>query len=204
MMSVLSAVLAMIFMLFFESILTMHLINDMKLSENTAGYFFGLICATYAISSPFVGCLTTFIARKWLTFSAFLIAFVALLMFGPSQVLNFPNEITLTAGGLALLGCSCSIIFVPLLSEIIDGVRTSEGVIHSGTINDKAAGVFNTAYAVGCIIAPILGGYLNMYTNFRITCDTMAFSSLTYGLIFFIVIILPSFCKRSTNNSSND
>lgn len=84
MMSVLSAVLAMVFMLFFESILTMHLINDMKLSENTAGYFFGLICATYAISSPFVGCLTTFISRKWLTFSAFLIAFVALLMFGPS------------------------------------------------------------------------------------------------------------------------
>jgi len=37
MMSVLSAVLAMVFMLFFESILTMHLINDMKLSENTAG-----------------------------------------------------------------------------------------------------------------------------------------------------------------------
>ena len=43
MMSVLSAVLAMVFMLFFESILTMHLINDMKLSENTAGKSFILI-----------------------------------------------------------------------------------------------------------------------------------------------------------------
>jgi MFS family permease len=37
MMSVLSAVLAMVFMLFFESILTVHLIKDMELSENTAG-----------------------------------------------------------------------------------------------------------------------------------------------------------------------
>lgn len=91
---------------------------------------------------------------------------------------------------------------MPLLSEIIDGVRTSEGVIHSGTINDKAAGVFNTAYAVGCIIAPILGGYLNMYTNFRVTCDTMAFSSLTYALIFFVVIILPGFCKSASRNSN--
>jgi MFS family permease len=89
---------------------------------------------------------------------------------------------------------------VPLLSEIIDGVRTSEGVIHSGTINDKAAGVFNTAYAVGCIIAPILGGYLNMYTNFRVTCDTMAFSSLTYAIIFLLVIILPAYCWKRTNN----
>ena len=37
MMSVLSAVLAMVFMLFFESILTVHLIKDLDLSENTAG-----------------------------------------------------------------------------------------------------------------------------------------------------------------------
>jgi MFS family permease len=130
---------------------------------------------------------------------------------GPHKFLNFLSkynkyhyfsEITLSAGGLALLGCSCSIIFVPLLSEIIDGVRDSEGVIHSGTINDKAAGVFNTAYAVGCIIAPILGGYLNMYTNFRVTCDTMAFSSLSYALIFFLVIILPGFCRRPSHNSN--
>ena len=42
MMSVLSAVLAMVFMLFFESILTMHLIKDMKLSENTAGKLIGV------------------------------------------------------------------------------------------------------------------------------------------------------------------
>jgi hypothetical protein len=37
MMATLSAVLAMVFMLFFESILTMHLIKDMELNENTAG-----------------------------------------------------------------------------------------------------------------------------------------------------------------------
>jgi MFS family permease len=119
-------------------------------------------------------------------------------MFGPSQVFKFPNTITLSACGLALLGTSCAIIFVPLLSEIIDGVREREGVQHSGTINDKAAGVFNTAYAVGCIIAPILGGYLNMYTNFRVTCDVMAFSSLSYAGIFLVVIILPIYCRRRT------
>ena len=84
MMAVVSAIFAMMFMLFFDGILTMHLINDMEISENSAGYFFGLICATYALSSPFVGCLTSFFPRRWLTFGAFLIASVALLMFGPS------------------------------------------------------------------------------------------------------------------------
>ena len=37
MMAVVSAIFAMIFMLFFDSILTVHLIKDMKINENTAG-----------------------------------------------------------------------------------------------------------------------------------------------------------------------
>lgn len=37
MMAVVSAIFAMIFMLFFDSILTVHLIEDMKINENTAG-----------------------------------------------------------------------------------------------------------------------------------------------------------------------
>jgi MFS family permease len=83
---------------------------------------------------------------------------------------------------------------VPLLPEIIDGVREKEGIRDLGTINDKAAGFFNTAYAVGCIIAPIIGGYLSMLTNFRKTCDIMAISSASYAVIFFVVIILPAMC----------
>ena len=85
---------------------------------------------------------------------------------------------------------------MPLLSEIIEGVREKEGIWDSGTINDKAAGVFNTAYALGCIIAPILGGYLSMYTSFRTTCDVMAICSASYAAIFFCVMILPYLCGR--------
>lgn len=199
MMAVVSAMFAMVFMLFFDGILTMHLILEMDIPENQAGYFFGLICATYALSSPFMGCLTTLIPRHFLTFGAFLLASVALLMFGPSQMLGFPDTIYISAAGLGILGCSCSVIFVPLLSEIIEGVREQEGIRDSGTINDKAAGVFNTAYAIGCIVAPIMGGYLSMLTNFRTTCDIMAICSASYALIFFAVIILPPcFRKRSS------
>lgn len=102
MMALVSGIFAMIFMLFFDGILTMHLISEMDVGENSAGkkaiielicigYFFGLICATYALSSPFVSVLTTLFPRKWLTFFAFLLASVALLMFGPSQLLKFPE-----------------------------------------------------------------------------------------------------------------
>ena len=168
------------------------------------GYYFALICATYAMSSPFVGCLTSVIPRHWLTLMAFIFASVALFMFGPSKVFNFPDTISLSAVGLAILGGSCSLIFVPLLSEIIEGVREKEGIRDSGTLNDKAAGLFNTAYAVGCIIAPILGGYLGMITGFRTTCDIMAFCSIGYALLFLLVIILPLYCRRSQTDETLD
>lgn len=84
MMSIASAMFAMMFMLFFDGILTMHLISDLDVGENSAGYFFGLICATYALSSPFVAVFLTFISRQWLSFISFGVAAGALLMLGPS------------------------------------------------------------------------------------------------------------------------
>lgn len=94
---------------------------------------------------------------------------------------------------------------MPLLSEIIEGVREKEGIRDSGTINDKAAGVFNTAYALGCIIAPILGGYISMYTSFRTTCDVMAFCSMAYAVVFFAIIIMPGvWCKKKEEQNNEE
>lgn len=69
-----------------------------------------------------------------------------------------------------------------------------------GELNDKAAAIFNTLYAVGCIIAPILGGYLKMATNFRVTCDIMALCSATYGIIYLIVVVIPGCCNKDKND----
>ena len=98
----------------------------------------------------------------------------------------------LSTFGLAILGIACSVIFVPLLSEIIEGVQEKENITTSTPqLNDKAAGLFNTAYAIGCIIAPILGGYLNETYKFRTTCDIMAVSSAIFGVFYFLARILP-------------
>jgi hypothetical protein len=47
------------------------------------------------------------------------------------------------------------------LSEIIAAIIEEDGIPDSPELNDKASGLFGTCYAVGCIIAPVLGGYLN-------------------------------------------
>lgn len=64
-------------------------------------------------------------------------------------------------------------------------------------MNDKASGVFNTAYAIGCTIGPVLGGLLNDNVGFRYTCDIMACSSLTFAVIYFLFNVLPSILSKS-------
>lgn len=63
-------------------------------------------------------------------------------------------------------------------------------------LNDKASGIFNTSYAIGCIVAPILGGALNTAVGFEKTCDILACSSLAFAVIYFFINILPSFCEK--------
>jgi hypothetical protein len=85
---------------------------------------------------------------------------------------------------------------VPLLSEIIAAVQEKEGMGENPLLNDKASGIFNTAYASGCIVAPILGGALENICGFRKTCDVLAFSSLSFAVLYFFLNILPGFFEK--------
>ncbi len=151
---------------------------------------------TYALSSPFIGLLTKVIQRRYVTCCSFFIATIALFMFGPSKMLGFGTNLAISTVGLGILGVACSVIFVPLLSEIIEGVQEKENIGESAELNDKAAGLFNTAYAIGCIIAPILGGYLDRVEGFRTTCDIMACSSFAFGVFYFFFRVLPGFFMK--------
>lgn len=107
--------------------------------------------------------------------------------------------------GLAILGVGCSAIFVPLLPEIIEGVQEKLQRFDSYQVNDKAAGLNNACYGIGCIIAPILGGYLNDKVGFVHTCEIMALSAFACGIIYFLIITLPSsicYCIRDHTESS--
>jgi MFS family permease len=76
----------------------------------------------YAVSSPLVGVVFNGIERRYVTQLAFIIATVALLYFGPSKLLGYPDGIYMVIIGVILLGISVALIFVPLLSEIISAV----------------------------------------------------------------------------------
>ena len=64
--------------------------------------------------------------------------------------------------GMCITALACAMIFVPVISELIDAVKEKEGIVLDNPIlNDKASGIFNTAYAIGCMTGPVIGGLIN-------------------------------------------
>lgn len=78
-----SSILAMIFMVFYETIYSDHMIT-LGVSENVIGYLFALGCAVATIFSPIVGCLCKIFPKMILTQFAFFAGALSLVMFGPS------------------------------------------------------------------------------------------------------------------------
>jgi MFS family permease len=94
-------------------------------------------------------------------------------------------------------GLAISLIFVPLLGEIIDAVKEKERLTEDNNdLSDLASGLFNFSYAIGCMIAPIIGGLFYQIWGFRKTCDIMAFSCIVFSIFYFLLNMLPYLMKK--------
>jgi MFS family permease len=156
-----ASIFAMIFMLFYDVIYSNHLLS-IGVPKEHIGFYFVLSCFMYSICSPFVGYLCKFIPKPYLTQFSFFMCSFSLLLFGPSLAMGLPQSLTLMIIGNILLGFSTSFVFVPLPAEIVDAVKEKEGITgENEQVSDLAAGVFNTSYGIGCLLAPILGGFFN-------------------------------------------
>ena len=98
--------------------------------------------------------------------------------------------------GNVFLGLSYGLIIVPVIAEIIGAVKEREHVnsddeVTLAKIADLASGLFGSFRALGCFLAPIIGGLLSQKFGFQSTCDIMALSSIIFGLIYLGVNTVP-------------
>jgi MFS family permease len=193
MLAIISSMIAMVFMLFYNAIISNHLIDTYDVPEDQVGYILALGALFYALSSPLVSIVFKGVPRRYVTFLALIVSSVALFLFGPSVLLDIPQKLGIVIFAICLLGIAIALIFVPLLSEIIEAVMEKEGLGENPILNDKSSAVFNGAYATGCIIGPILGGALDDEFHFRKTCDIMALAAAGFAAIYFLINIVPHF-----------
>ena len=63
-------------------------------------------------------------------------------------------------------------------------------------ICDKASALYNSAYAMGCAVALVLGGALKEQGGFRFTTDSMAVSCTILFIVYLAIVVF--FYKRQS------
>mmetsp|Transcript_16881 Transcript_16881/g.12064 ORF Transcript_16881/g.12064 Transcript_16881/m.12064 type:complete len:122 (+) Transcript_16881:97-462(+) len=113
-----SATISFFCLLFSDSILSLRL-EEMGVKDNNIGFVFGGTCFTYAMCCPIVGILNTKVKGTYLTFIGLVISVVALIFYGPSQLLHLPDSLGLLIFGFLLLAVAISFIYIPTMPTII-------------------------------------------------------------------------------------
>ena len=88
--------------------------------------------------------------------------------------------------GLALIGLSGPMLFIPVLPLLIEIMENQEFLNKNDpTLMDKASGIYTSISYSGLILSPVISGYLMDYWGFKFTCDYMAISSIIVGFMFY-------------------
>ena len=77
---------------------------------------------------------------------------------------------------------------MPLLSELIDVLEMTDRY-DPVEISDKTAGLFNSMFNLGNLLAPVIAGVMTDNYGYRFTCDFFVVSTTIFVIVFYFVMI---------------
>jgi hypothetical protein len=99
--------------------------------------------------------------------------------------------------GFSLCSFFTAFIVYPLLPEVQCISHVKEGLLNDVALVDKASGIYSLFFALGCIIAVLIGKTLDNKADFPITCDVIGFISIGFAIIFFVTNrVYEVICKK--------
>jgi MFS family permease len=165
-MACISTTTGLILLLFYLTIYSDYMINDVKVDKKYIGFLFGIQPGTFFVMAPIVGYFSKRVPRIYIAQLAFFTIPISVSLYGPSKFLGIPQKLYIMLPGNVCMGISNSLMLVPLIAEIIDAVKQKEKVDEedeatTSKISDLASGLYGSCNALGSFTAPIVGGLLN-------------------------------------------
>ncbi|MCK9169390.1 MAG: MFS transporter [Treponema sp.] len=156
-----------------EPTLPLRLQRGMHVSSLVTGLLFAVPTTAYAISAPFIGSISQRTGHYrtmaiGLTVAAVSLPFIAL-----------ADSVLIMAAALFFLGIGIGSAITPCLPEFAD-ISQESGANSFGA----SFSIYNTAYSIGMMIGPTLGGILTNYLGFVRSYSAVAVIILVYMLIF--------------------
>ena len=115
---------------------------------------------------------------------------------GPSERLNLPNRLWLTAIGLFLAGLSSPFVSIPSYPEMEQSLLANDKDYDPDKLSDILSGLFNSAYSMGTIVGPITASYITLATSFRNCCDIIALTVCAFIALYAVVVLAPDWVGK--------
>ena len=183
-----SCCLAVMFTLYIDCILALHLNKHFQISHSWIGVFFLLSSVTYVIGAPLSSFLSNYVHRRYIAFGAFALMILENILEGPSTLFGLDDSIVYIVTGVTLLGFCLSMALVPLLSELISTLENYQ-IYDPIQISNVTASLFNVMFNLGNLMAPIVAGVLNDNFGYQSATDFMAVACIFYCAIFYYFMI---------------
>jgi len=147
----------------FDSVLPLHVHSIFSWGPLAAGLVF-LPVTIPSFIGPLSGWASDRYGPRWLATSGFVLACPCLILLRLVTYNSLSQKVLLCVL-LALFGLAMSLSFSPLMAEISYVVSAKEermpGVFGEKGAYAQAYGLFNVAFAGGCLVGPIWGGLIN-------------------------------------------
>ncbi|KAI9788189.1 MAG: hypothetical protein M1835_002409 [Candelina submexicana] len=146
----------------FDSVLPLFVKRTFGWDSTGAGLIFLTLCIP-SFSAPVVGWLSDKYGPRWLAASGFLLALPFFTLLRLITHNTIPQIVTLCVL-LILIGISITLVMPPLMAEVTYVVQAKEnknpGMFGAGGAYAQAYGLFNCAFAGGCLVGPIWAGFV--------------------------------------------
>ncbi|GJQ84861.1 hypothetical protein Trydic_g481 [Trypoxylus dichotomus] len=192
---------------FLDPTLEPHL-RKFNLSAGNMGLIFLLLSAMYGIFSPFWGFISDKIKNYWYLMSlGLLFNSISLLFLGPSPILPFLEQtILFNILSLSALGVFVAMAVIPTYQGILDSALEGGFYDNLGT-HSVVAGLWSSAYSLGEMLGPAIGGFLVQHWGFPKASTAIAGLNLTFALIsgiyFFVRSNRATVCDDKAKSKSN-
>lgn len=156
----------------FDSTLPLFVRDKFGWNSIGAGLIF-LPLVLPSLVGPLIGWAADKYGPRWLATSGF-VASVPLLILLRLVTHNSMSQKILLCALLCLLGFTLNLVLVPLMAEVTYAVEATTAKRPKGFLGDKGAyaqayGLFNMAFAGGCLVGPLVGGLVNQRAGWGAT-----------------------------------
>jgi len=170
-----------------EPIVPLILQNKHSLSPLGMGVVFALVVVAFGVVSPVAGKVSDKAGRR----PVITLGLVGMCLLLP--MVFVPESLFLETVCLVCVGAASALVMVPTLPELADSVKKVESATY-----DEIYATFNSSYAVGNILGPLLGGTIAHLLGFYMAL--VAFSGII--LCYLVFLFVPK--KKKPHNKEAD